>query len=354
VSPPKIPCLLLAGSGYVSGELLRLLALHPVFEIACVVSTSRAGEPIESAFPHLAGLYPGVDFAPRDSLARLFERHRSLAAFAAGPHGASASLVDSVLSEAERLGVSVSMVDLSADFRFPDRDRYERVYGTPHGAPERLARFRCSLPEHFRGDAGPLVAHPGCFTTSVVLAAAPLVGLGLVEPEIRVSSVTGSTGSGSEPRATTHHPFRHANLFAYQPLSHRHEPEMRHLISEATGIATDVAFVPHSGPFARGIHTTIHARLARRVDAAEAVAAVARFYDDAPFVTVTAEPPRIKDVVGTNRCRIGLAVRGDALVALSVIDNLVKGAAGGAIQWMNRLVGLEESAGLLLPGLGWS
>jgi N-acetyl-gamma-glutamylphosphate reductase len=177
-----------------------------------------------------------------------------------------------------------------------------------------------------------------------------------------VVAVTGSTGAGRTPSPSTHHPARRSNLFAYNPLAHRHEPEMRALAAAAAGQEVAIHFVPQAGPFARGIYATLQARLLRPAragagDGAERAAAVladlASFYAAAPFVDVVAEPPRLQDVVGTNRCRIGVAVAGDRLVAFSAIDNLTKGAAGGGIQWLNRLLGFAETAGLTQPGIGW-
>jgi N-acetyl-gamma-glutamylphosphate reductase len=186
------------------------------------------------------------------------------------------------------------------------------------------------------------------------------VRLGWVEPILHVVAVTGSTGAGRTPSPSTHHPARRSNLFAYNPLAHRHEPEMRALAAAAAGQEVAIHFVPQAGPFARGIYATLQARLlrpARAGDGAERAAAVladlASFYAAAPFVDVVAEPPRLQDVVGTNRCRIGVAVAGDRLVAFSAIDNLTKGAAGGGIQWLNRLLGFAETAGLTQPGIGW-
>ena len=197
------------------------------------------------------------------------------------------------------------------------------------------------------------IAHPGCFTSAVTLGCSPLHALHLVQPRVVVSAVTGSTGSGREPSATTHHPERHGNLRAYSPLKHRHEIEMRTLVGQQGKGPVEVLFVPHSGSFARGIHATIHARLLRPISTAELVERIAGFYQHTPFVSVTAAPPTLKEVVGTNRCRLGVVVRGLTLVVTSVIDNLVKGAAGGAVQWMNRLFGFDEDAGLRLAGLGW-
>jgi N-acetyl-gamma-glutamyl-phosphate reductase common form len=352
VSEP-VPCLVLGGTGYVSGELLRLLAVHPHLEVAGVVSLSRPGDAVEAVFPHLEGAYPGRRFDGRESLAALLRTAPRMAAFSAGPHGESAGEIDALLSAAEAAGTELRLVDLSADFRFPDAAEYRAVYGVDHGAPERLGSFVCAVPEHAPAALATHACQPGCFTTAVTL---PLVGLlaqRLIEPVVHVSAVTGSTGAGRVPRETTHHPERQSNLFAYGPLAHRHEPEMVRLAAAATGITPEVNFVPHSGPFARGIHATLHATLARPADAATVAAALADHYRDAPFVRVGEEPPRLKQVVGTNRCRLGVAARDRRLVVLSVIDNLVKGAAGGAVQWMNKLLGFEETAGLEQPGLGW-
>jgi N-acetyl-gamma-glutamyl-phosphate reductase len=352
----QVPAVVLGGSGYVAGEVLRLLAGHPSLRPAAVVSESQAGEPVEASFPHLSGCYPGMTFAKREELGAVFAGMAGgpAAVFCAAPHGAAAGLLDGVLAEAAAAGMAARAVDLSADFRFADPAAYEKVYGHPHGAPERLGSFVCALPEHLAGVPAGHVGHPGCFTTSVLMATVPLLKLGLIEPRVSVVAVTGSTGAGRTPTATTHHPARRSTLFAYSPLRHRHEPEMRALAAAASGVdGVEIHFVPQAGPFARGIYATVQARLVVEKTAAEVRGALAEFYAAAPFVDILAEPPRLQDVVGTNRCRLGVALDGDHLAVFSAIDNLVKGAAGGGVQWMNRLLGFPESAGLLQPGLGW-
>jgi N-acetyl-gamma-glutamyl-phosphate reductase len=176
----------------------------------------------------------------------------------------------------------------------------------------------------------------------------------VVEDDVFASAVTGSSGSGRTPSATTHHPERHADLRAYSPLAHRHEPEMRSLLAAANGgREPDVQFVPHSGPFVRGIHATVRMTL-REAASAEALARIASdAYAGGTFVRAGTTPPRLTDVVGTNRARLGIATRGRTLVVTSVIDNLVKGAAGGGILWLNRLLGWPDDRGLTLPGVGW-
>ncbi len=350
-----VPAVVLGGSGYVAGEVLRLLAGHPFLQAAAVVSESQAGESVEGSFPHLAGCYPGLAFAQRESLKGLFQGLSGpVAIFCAAPHGAAAGLLDGVLADAEQAGLTPRAVDLSADFRFADAAAYEKVYGHPHGAPRRLAEFACGLPEHLTETPAGHVGHPGCFTTSVLMATVPLLKLGLIEPRVSVVAVTGSTGAGRTPGATTHHPARRSNLFAYSPLRHRHEPEMRALAAAASGAdGVEIHFVPQAGPFARGIYATVQAKLAQAMKGDEVRAALAGFYAGAPFVDVLPEPPRLQDIVGTNRCRLGVAVDGDHLAVFSTIDNLVKGAAGGGVQWMNRLLGFPETAGLKVPGIGW-
>jgi N-acetyl-gamma-glutamyl-phosphate reductase len=348
-----VPAIVLGGTGYVAGELLRLLAGHPSLRVAAVLSDSQAGGGVESAFPHLAGCYPGLTFSAKGDLPLLIDGHERLALLCAAPHGAAAPLLDEALGAAEASGTAMKIVDVSADFRFADGAAYEAVYGHPHGAPERLAEFRCALPEHLAETPAGHVGHPGCFVTATLLAAVPLLKLGLVEPRLSVVAVTGSTGAGRKPTDTTHHPARRSTVFAYNPLGHRHQPEMRALATAASGVEAEIFFTPQSGPFARGIYATLQGRLVRPMESEEVRAALSGFYASAPFVDVLAAPPKLQDVVGTNRARLSVAASGDHLVVFSAIDNLVKGAAGGAIQWMNRLLGFPETAGLTTPGLGW-
>jgi N-acetyl-gamma-glutamyl-phosphate reductase len=353
LSAARIPVAVLGGSGYVAGEVVRLLALHPAFEIAAVASASRTGEPIVAAFPHLAGAVDGLAFAPEAAVVALAAAGGRAALVSAAPHGASARPVTAALAAAEAAGTDLAVVDLSADFRFADAALYERLYGHPHPAPERLAACRRSLPEHAPGERPAAVAHPGCFPTAILLAIVPLLARGLAEPRFAVTAVTGSTGSGRTPSAKTHHPERRSNFVAYQPLVHRHQPEMTAFAAEATGVAPEIAFVPVSGPQARGIYATIHGRLARAAGAVEIAAELADVYAGAPFVAVSTAPPGLAEIVGTNRARLGVAVDGGALAVTVALDNLVKGAAGGAVQWLNRRFGRDEAEGLASPGLGW-
>jgi N-acetyl-gamma-glutamyl-phosphate reductase len=350
----RIPAVVLGGTGYVAGELLRLIAGHPRFALAGVMSDSQPGEPVGKAFPHLAAVYPEERFQSQAAIGALLAREPVTAVFSAAPHGVSAGLIGELLDAADAAGTRPRVVDISADFRYRTAAEYEAVYKHPHGAPARLAQFSCALPEHLQTITTPHAAHPGCFATSVLLAAVPLLALGIAEPELFVSAVTGSTGSGRKPTEGTHHPTRHSDLYAYNALAHRHTPEVVACAEAASGVRARIAFVPHSGPYARGIHATLQGVLRQKLDTTELSAQLRRYYAGAPFVRVLDAPPRVKDVAGSNYAHLSAASDGRSFAVMSVVDNLNKGAAGGAVQWMNRLFGLPETTGLTAPAAGWT
>jgi N-acetyl-gamma-glutamyl-phosphate reductase len=260
-------------------------------------------------------------------------------------------MLDAVLEHAKP---GFRIVDVSADFRYSSAEAFAAVYGQPHGAPGRIAEFTCAVPEHFPGAPDGHVGHPGCFATAMLLGIVPLARAGLIDGEVFASGITGSTGSGRGLKDTTHHPERHSNLFAYKALAHRHAPEVEALAAAAAGRGIKLHFVPHSGPFARGIEVTLFGRHANGATAADLNSALAAAYADSPFVHVSPAPPRLKDVVGSNQARLAAAADAESWTVSVVIDNLVKGAAGGAVQWMNRLLGLPETAGLDAPGAAWT
>jgi len=349
-----IPAVVLGGTGYVAGELLRLIALHPQLTLAAVLSDSAPGEPVADAFPHLQSAYPQERFRSETEVQRLLREAPLAALFSAAPHGVSASLIDRLLAGAEQAGTAAHVVDLSADFRYASADAYTDVYRHPHGAPGRLAQFSCALPEHLPRLSTRHVGHPGCFATAVLLASVPLLAADLVSPTLFVSGVTGSTGAGRKPVEGTHHPLRHGDLYSYGALTHRHVAEITACAHAASGVEAEFAFVPHSGPFARGIHVTLQAQLRRPLDTSAVLATLREFYAGAPFVRVSGRPPRVKDVVTSNYAHLSAAARGNTLAVLCAIDNLTKGAAGGAIQWMNRMLGFAETTGLTGPAPGWT
>jgi N-acetyl-gamma-glutamyl-phosphate reductase len=351
---PAIPAVVLGASGYVGGELLRLIAAHPNFGLAAAVSDSRAGSQIGETFGHLSQAYAGVAFVGRSDWIDTVASGKPLALFSAAPHGASAEVIANAIAATSSKGIDMHVVDSSADFRYANQDAYEAIYNTPHGAPQLLDQFSCAVPEHAESIDTAHVGHPGCFATATLLAAVPLIDSGLTEAEVFVSGVTGSTGSGRSPQPGTHHPERNSNLYAYKPLAHRHAPEMAGLTYAATGRETKVHFVPHSGPFARGIHITLQAKARKAVTEAALREVFISAYGNSPFVEIVSATPKIKNVVASNMCQISVASDGDSVVVMSAIDNLVKGAAGGAMQWMNRLWKLPEATGLETPAPGWT
>ncbi len=350
----RIPTLVLGGTGYVAGELLRLIAGHPQLQLAGILSDSKPGEPVAAAFPHLAVAYPDTNYLSVEDTESLVAATPNLAVLAAAPHGISAALIDRLLSVATTAGTKPRVVDISADYRFASADAYQAVYKHPHGAPSRLQEFTCAVPEHLPTLTTPHVAHPGCFATAMLLALVPLVALDLVAPEFYVSGITGSTGSGRAPIEGTHHPRRHSDVYSYGALAHRHAPEVAAIVERLTGRTTQLHFVPHSGPFARGIHATTQARLLRPLSSAGVREALASFYADQPFVRVLADAPHMKDIIGSNYAQLSASTDGQSLAVMSVLDNLTKGAAGGAIQWLNRLYGWDQTLGLTAPSAGWT
>lgn len=349
-----IPAIVLGASGYVGGEILRLIGSHPEFRLAAAVSDSHGGEPIAGVFPNLSGLLSGHTFSRSDAWLEELGQGSKLALFSAAAHGASAPIIAAALAAAADRDLDVHVVDSSADFRFESSPDYEAVYGCPHPAPDLLPAFSCAVPEHAVAMETQHVGHPGCFATAVLLAAVPLIHSGLSDTELFVSGITGSTGSGRKAQPGTHHPERHSNLYAYKPLVHRHVAEIELLLRKACGRSAAIHFVPHSGPFARGIYVTVQARLISPRPADDVRDAFESFYADSDFVTVIGGIPRLKDVVASNEARIGVACDRGTVVVMSVIDNLVKGAAGGSVQWMNRLWSLPESSGLTAVSPAWT
>ncbi|MEY4358344.1 MAG: hypothetical protein RL469_1670 [Pseudomonadota bacterium] len=350
----RIPVIVLGGTGYVAGEVLRLVLGHPQFELAGVMSDSQPGEAVGKAFPHLAAALGDVVFESQAAITQRVATLPRSAVFSAAPHGVSAALIDTLLKAAEAAGTQPRVVDISADYRYSTADAYAAVYKHAHGAPARITQFTCAVPEHLASATTPHVAHPGCFATATLLASVPLLTLDLIEPHLFVSGVTGSTGSGRKPVDGTHHPTRHSDLYSYNALAHRHVPEITACAAAASGVQADFAFVPHSGPFARGIHVTVQATLKRPLDSEAVLVKLREYYARAPFVRVNKSAPRVKDVATSNYAHLSAAADGRSVAVMCAIDNLNKGAAGGAVQWMNRLFGLPETTGLTTPAAGWT
>ena len=350
----RTPAIVLGGSGYVAGELLRLIAVHPRLELAGILSDSQPGAAVAAVFPHLSSAYPALKFASLDEIEALVGRTPNSALFCAAPHGVAAGIIDRLLSAAETGGVRTHCVDISADFRYASAGAYESVYKHAHGAPKRIHQFTCAVPEHLALAPTPHVSHPGCFATAALLASVPLLALGLTDARLFITGITGSTGSGRRPSDATHHPLRHSDLYSYGALSHRHVPEIAACARLATGIDAEFNFVPHSGPFARGIHVTVQASLKKPIASSQALEMLTAYYQDCPFVRVTEAAPRVKDVATSNYANLSAVTNGTSIAVMAVLDNLNKGAAGGGMQWMNRLLGFDESTGLTAAAPGWT
>ena len=331
----------LSGAGYVGGACVRLVAGHPGLALAAATSRTFAGQPVHVPHPHLRGQVDLAFTAP-DAL----DLTDLDALLVASEHGASAQLLPSILED----GFDGVIVDLSADFRFDDASAYRTWYGYDHPAPDLLGAFAYGLPERFApyGEDVRLVANPGCFATGLALALGPLADRW---PEhaggalaASVTALTGASGSGATASAATHFPTRAGNVRAYKVLAHQHVPEVQH----ALGGGLDLAFVPASGPWTRGIWGTAHVALPDGVTAAEIAAWFEADYGGAPLVRLTdGALPELRAAARTPFADLGWVVQGRTLALGFALDNLLKGAASQAVQNLNRLLGLPEAAGLV-------
>jgi N-acetyl-gamma-glutamyl-phosphate reductase len=321
-------------SGYTGAELLRLCASHPDIEIVLATADSQVGTGAAELYPSLAAAYPHLVFTePDPATADGLDL-----AFLALPHGASQHLVPDLRKRVPHI------VDLAADFRLKDASLYPTWYGDEHVQPGLLGEFAFGIPELFRADliGAPLVAAAGCYVTAAVLALAPLVRAGAIEPAgVIVDAASGVSGAGRTLKHTTHFGTANEDFTAYGLLTHRHTPE----IEQATG--AQVLFTPHLAPMTRGILATCYARPTGSVDP---LALLGDFYADEPFVVVADAPPSTKATLGANTAH--LTARFDErtgwVVVLAALDNLVKGASGQAVQCANLALGLPEATGLPL------
>lgn len=335
------------GTGYTGVELLRLLAAHPQVDLRAVTSRGEAGRHVADLFPNLRGHLDLVFTSPEAS-----DLHACDLVFFATPNGTAMQLVPGLLA------AGVKVIDLAADFRLRDPAEWEQWYGMPHACPELLAEAVYGLPEVNREAirAARLVANPGCYPTAVQLGFLPLLEQGLVDPATLIADTkSGVSGAGRKAAVGALLAEAGENMKAYGVAGHRHQPEIRQGLRAATGQPAELIFVPHLAPMIRGIHATLYARLTATGEDLQSL--FEQRYVDEPFVDVMplGAHPETRSVRGANHCR--LAVHrprdGHTVVVLSVIDNLVKGAAGQAIQNMNLMFGLDETAGLgaaaLLP-----
>lgn len=328
---------ILGASGYVGGELMRLIASHPAIEVGVAFAASNAGQPIGTIHPHLALAYPDTAFAAWD--AELLKDCDLI--LAALPHGETQRLADDLLAP------GIPFVDLGADFRLDSAAEFERWYGEPHARPELLASFIYGLPEFFRDaiKGSKRVAAPGCYPTAASLALGPLINAGPIENKgIVVDAASGVSGAGRSASSGTHFCAVDGNFRAYGLLGHRHTAEMEMMCGAS------VLFTPHLMAASRGILATCYAKATGHCDP---LAILRAAYADEPFIHVGDTPPETKWATGSNAAFLTARYdeRTGTVVALAAIDNLGKGAAGQMVQCANLMLGLDEVAGLSNMGV---
>ena len=320
---------IIGGSGYTAGELIRILMFHPNAKLDFVYSMTNAGKPLSFAHHDLLGdiemnftdvVNPDVDVV-----------------FLCLGHGKSISFLEkNLFSDATKI------IDLGNDFRLTkDKDFNGKsfVYGLPELNKTNIKNAQYT-------------ANPGCFATAIQLALLPLAANGLLNDDVHINATTGSTGAGVTPSETTHFSWRNNNMSHYKAFNHQHLGEINQSVNQLqTAFNNELIFVPNRGDFARGIFATLYTKVEESLE--DLVAKYEAFYADQPFVTVTTTDINMKQVVQTNKCIISLMKKGNRILITSVIDNLVKGASGQAIQNMNLMFGLDESTGLHLKPSGF-
>ncbi len=336
----KIRVGIFGGSGYGGSELLRILLFHPQVELVFVTANEQAGKAVGEVHRNLHGL-------TQLSFIKTPEDLNSLDAvdcvFLALPHGQAMDVIP-------RLPTNVKAIDLSGDFRLRDQSVFEKHYKQPHTAMDSQAGFVYGLTETNREAIrqARLIANPGCFATATLLGLAPLVANGAITGRVVVDAKTGSSGSGAKAASNTHHPQRMNSFYAYKPFTHQHVPEIEQELEHVGDWTSELVFMTHSLPVARGIFASIYAEAKSELTEDALRNIFADYYRESFFVRLVNGSPDINWVKTTNFCDLGFAARGKQIVVFSAIDNLVKGAAGQAVQNMNLMFGLDEKTGLML------
>jgi N-acetyl-gamma-glutamyl-phosphate reductase len=325
-------------TGYAGSELARILYRHPEAKLTSVTGRSAAGQNLAEVFPHLSALELTITAELEGSLDLVFS---------ALPHKASAEAVIPVLEQ------GIKVIDISADFRLKQADAYTEWYGVNHPDPSYLEEAVFGLPELHRDDIrdARLIANPGCYPTSAILGLAPAIKYNLIENDIVIDSKSGISGAGRSLGLSTHFSEVNENVMAYSLGGHRHLPEITQELGALSGDPLSITFLTHLIPMTRGILSSCYAKLRpeHRENGRDQVRAVYQeFYADHPFVVVSSQPPQTKQTLGNNQCLVYPTVdrRTGRLIVISCIDNLVKGAAGQAVQNMNLMSGWPESMAL--------
>ncbi len=342
---------IVGGTGYVGGELLRLLLLHPHVEVIMVISRQRAGEFVFNVHPNLRGLTT-LKFVPLDL--KGLQKNCDLV-FAATPHGGAINLVPKLLE------TGLKVIDMSADFRLKNPGEYDKWYGWKHTSPQLLKEAVYGLPEFHRQEikSAHLVACPGCMATATILALAPVVKAGLVEENRIVADVKiGSSGGGSKPTIASHHPERFGGVRPYNVVAHRHIAEVEQELNALSREPVTIAFTPHAVNMVRGILSTIHTFLKTPLASKDLWKMLRSTYQGEPFIRFVKyqrgpyQLPDPKVTLGTNFCDVGFELdpRANRLLLFSALDNMVKGASGQGVQCLNIMIGVDEETGLKSTG----
>jgi N-acetyl-gamma-glutamyl-phosphate reductase len=334
---------LLGGSGYGGSELLRILLFHPQAEIAVVSAGEHAGKRVDAVHPNLAHLTDlRFDALPDPSTLSGID-----CIFLALPHGQAMEIVP-------RLPDGVKVIDLSGDFRLNDADTFKESYGREHTAMDAQQKFVYGLTEVNRNQIKEAthIANPGCFATALELALYPFIASGLAEGKIIADMKTGSSGSGAKAAVNTHHPKRANSFYAYKTFAHQHQPEVEQLLRSVSGSTAmpDLVFQVHSIPVVRGIFGSIYITTGEWMTTEEVGNLMREFYGYEFFIRFVEGSPDINWVKNTNFVDLGWAARENTVIVFVALDNLVKGAAGQAVQNMNLMFGIEEKTGLVIPG----
>lgn len=317
---------IIGGAGYTAGELIRLLLNHPKAELVFVNSTSNAGNPLTDVH---SGLLGETELHFTNEL----PYHKIDVLFFCTAHGDTAKFM-----AANTIPPHLKIIDLSTDYRHK-REGNDFVYGLPELNKAAIMHSN-------------KVANPGCFATAIQLALLPLASKGLIQSEVHVNAITGSTGAGVKPSATTHFSWRDNNISTYNPFSHRHLQEIGESVTQLQNdFSQTINFIPVRGNFARGIFVTTYLDFEESEEFAKAL--YDDFYKDAPFTVVSSKNPDMKQAVNTNKCIVYVEKCGSKLLIVSCIDNLLKGASGQAVENMNLMFGLEQTEGLKLKPSGF-
>jgi N-acetyl-gamma-glutamyl-phosphate reductase len=320
---------IIGGSGYTAGELIRILMFHPNAKIDFVYSTTNAGKPLSIAHHDLLG---DIEMNFTDTV----NPNVNIVFLCLG-HGKSKAFL-----EQNQFATTCKIIDLGNDFRLKKDHRFDGklfVYGLPELNKTEIINAQ-------------FIANPGCFATAIQLALLPLAANGLLKEDIHINATTGSTGAGVTPSETTHFSWRSNNMSHYKAFDHQHLGEINQSVNQLqAAYENELIFIPNRGDFARGIFATLYTTIEESLE--DIVTRYEAFYADQPFVTVSTTAINMKQVVQTNKCIISLMKKGNRLLITSVIDNLVKGASGQAIQNMNLMFGLDESTGLHLKPSGF-